>query len=312
MLKATWQEREHVLEYMLSQTPEETVQFAQKVYSEQVHTVRHDIWDVHTDRGRWWVITSPTNLYLQEQFPNMDLALTFHVGLCLRIPRSEQQSLAELPIEPLTACWRILEEAREALCHTEEVEDFQAVGMRSRESLLTFVHVAQDLIQPPDGQARPKRSDFRAWSEVIANAILSGATHKERRGLLKSSADSAWEFTNWLTHAKAAHFHDAEAAISATELTLSLFTTALIRCVRGVPDRCPACGSQRLLPERGLHACEPDTIYERPVCSKCGWTGTPVIVIPSPAQPHRPPPEGECVIMTTPLRYLSRPGAEHD
>jgi hypothetical protein len=53
MLKATWQEREHVLEYMLSQAPEETVQFAQKVYSEQVHTVRHDIWDVHTDRGRW-------------------------------------------------------------------------------------------------------------------------------------------------------------------------------------------------------------------------------------------------------------------
>jgi hypothetical protein len=125
MLKATEQEREHVLDYMASQAMEETVQFAQKVYSEQVHAVLHDIWDVHTDHTRWWVITNPTNLYLQEQFPNMDLALTFHVGLCLRIPRSEQQSLIELPIEPLTACWRILEEAREALCHTEEVEDFR-------------------------------------------------------------------------------------------------------------------------------------------------------------------------------------------
>jgi hypothetical protein len=312
MLKATEQEREHVLEYMSAQALEETVQFAQKVYSEQVHAVLHDIWDVHTDRTRWWVITNPTNLYLQDQFPNMDLALTFHVGLCLRIPRSEQQSLTELPIEPLTACWRILEEASEALCHAEEVEDFQAVGMRSRESLLTFVHVAQDLIQPPDGQARPKRSDFRAWSAMIANAILSGATHKERRGLLKSSADSAWEFTNWLTHAKAAHFHDAEAAISATELTISLFTTALIRYVRGVPDRCPSCGSQRLFPERGLHACDPNTIYERPVGSKCGWTGTPVIVVPSPAQPNRPSPEGECVVMTTPLRNFSHRSTEHD
>ena len=54
--------------------------------------IRHDIWDVHTDVDRWWVITEPMNLYSQDQFPNMDLALSFHVGLCLRIPRSERQA----------------------------------------------------------------------------------------------------------------------------------------------------------------------------------------------------------------------------
>jgi hypothetical protein len=311
MLKVTEQEREHVMEYMSAEALDETVQFAQKVYSEQVRTVRHDIWDVHTDRRRWWVITNPTNLYLQEQFPNMDLALTFHVGLCLRIPRSEEQLRTALPIEPLTACWRAIDEASEALRHAEEVEDFQAVGVRCRESLITFVHAAQDLIQPPDGQAKPKSSDFPAWSEIIANAILSGAAHKDRRKLLKSSADSAWQFAHWLTHARAAHFHDAEAAVSSTELAISLFTTALIRHVRGVPDRCPSCRSQRLFPERGLHTSDPNTIYERPVCSKCGWTGTPVIVVPSPVQPNRPSPEGECVVMTTPLWNFSRPGTEH-
>jgi hypothetical protein len=45
---------------------------------------------------------------------------------------------------------------------SEEAEDFQAVGMRCRESLITLGHAAQDLIQLSDGQARPKRSDFRA------------------------------------------------------------------------------------------------------------------------------------------------------
>ena len=150
MLKATEQEREHILEYMSAQAPEETVQLAQKVYSEQVHAVLHDIWDVHTDRGRWWVVTNPTFLYSQDQFPNMDLALTFHVGLCLRIPQSEEPSLTELPIEPFAACWRTLEEASEALRHAEEVEDFQAVGMRCRESLITLVQVAQDLIELSD------------------------------------------------------------------------------------------------------------------------------------------------------------------
>jgi len=312
MLKTTEQEREHVMGYMSAQAPDEVVQLAQKVYSEQLYAVLHDIWDVHTDRGRWWVITNPTNRYSQDQFPNMDLALTFHVGLCLRIPRSEERSLTALPIEPLAGCWRTLEEASEALRHAEEVEDFQAVGMRCRESIITLVHVAQELIPLPGVQAKPKRSDVPAWSEIIANAILPGSTHQKRRGLLKSSADNAWEFANWLTHARAAHFHDAEAAISSTELTLSLFTTALIRYVRGVSDRCPSCGSQRLSPERGIHSSNPDTIYERPVCGKCGWAGTPVIVVPSPAQPDRPSPEGECVVMTTPLRNFSRRNTEHD
>jgi hypothetical protein len=70
-----------------------------------------------------------------------------------------------------------LDEASNALRRAEEVEDFQAVGMRCREALITLGHMAQDLIPLPDGQARPKRSDFRAWSEVTANAILPGPTH---------------------------------------------------------------------------------------------------------------------------------------
>lgn len=47
MLKATEQEREHILGYMLGQAPDETVQLAQKGYSEQLHAVKRDIWDVH-------------------------------------------------------------------------------------------------------------------------------------------------------------------------------------------------------------------------------------------------------------------------
>jgi hypothetical protein len=81
-------------------------------------------------------ITNPTNLYSQVQFPNMDLAFTFHVGLCLRIPSSERQSVADLEIEPLVACWRTFEEASEELKHAEEVEDFQAIGTEFHDSYL--------------------------------------------------------------------------------------------------------------------------------------------------------------------------------
>jgi hypothetical protein len=86
---------------MASQAPDLTVEFAQKIYSENVLDHRHDVWDVHTNVDRWWVITNPTNLYSQAQFPNMDLAVTFHIGLCLRMPRSEKTKLAELWVRPL-------------------------------------------------------------------------------------------------------------------------------------------------------------------------------------------------------------------
>jgi hypothetical protein len=104
MLKAPAQERERVMGSMPDQAPDETVQLALKVYPEPVHAVKHDIGDMHTDRWRWWVITNPANPHSREQFPNMGLALTFHVGLCLRILRSGEQSLTELPIESLAAC----------------------------------------------------------------------------------------------------------------------------------------------------------------------------------------------------------------
>jgi hypothetical protein len=127
MLSATPEEIERVSEYMRSQAPDLTVEVLQKVYSENVLHLRHDVWDVHTNVDRWWVITQPMNLYSQEQFPNMDLALTFHVGLCLRIPRSERQKQPDIPAEPFAACLRGLQEASEALAQTQEVADCQSI-----------------------------------------------------------------------------------------------------------------------------------------------------------------------------------------
>src|ERR1700732_2735170 len=59
-------EERHVREYMESQAPDERVIHLEKVASERVFDRKHDVWDVHTNSGRWWVITGPTNLYSQE------------------------------------------------------------------------------------------------------------------------------------------------------------------------------------------------------------------------------------------------------
>jgi hypothetical protein len=310
LLPATQEEIDHVIGYMQSQAPDLTVQFVQKVYSENGLDVRHDVWDVHTDVDRWWIITEPMNLYAQDQFPNMDLALTFHVGLCLRIPRSERRKLSELPVEPFAESYRYIHEASDALTQACEVADYQTIGVRCREALLAFIGAAQTVIRSSTDQEPPKKADLRAWADQICSVTLPGASHEERRHLFKTLLESAWKFTNWLTHAKSSHWHDAEAAIAATENAIGLCTTSLILYIREVPEQCPACGSQRLSPQREYREDFPDVMWERPTCGKCGWTGEPIPIddiAQDDDEPRSTPPVGECIVPTVPLRQLRRP-----
>lgn len=172
MLPATQEEIDQVTSYFRGQAPDLKVEFIQKVYTENILGHRHDVWDVHTDKDRWWVITNPSNFYSQEQFPNMDLAVTFHVGLCLRIPRSERQKLSEFPVEPFARCYRYISEASDALNHAQEVLDYQAIGVRCREALLAFVDAAQTLVPWTSVDEKPKRADLRAWADHICSVMM--------------------------------------------------------------------------------------------------------------------------------------------
>ncbi|SEE28528.1 hypothetical protein SAMN05444161_5326 [Rhizobiales bacterium GAS191] len=312
MLPAT-EEAADVIGYMERQAPDLTVEFVQKVYSENVLNHRHDVWDVHTNKDRWWVITNPTNLYSQEQFQNMDYALTFHVGICLRVPRSEKPSLGSFPIEPFAECVRYLQEASNAVSHAEEVADYQAIGVRCREALLAFTAVGQMVVPWTNEGEGPKKSDFKAWVDHICSVILSGGAQKDRRQLFKSLLNSAWSFSNWLTHTKSSHWHDAEAAASTTENAVTLCISSVIQHVRGVPSSCPACGSHRLAPERAFNPDHPEEEWERPTCMKCDWVGEPARIVKEIApngkkkKRRRKAPDGECVIPNVPLRRLKRP-----
>ncbi|HME72489.1 MAG TPA: hypothetical protein VKM54_21880 [Myxococcota bacterium] len=300
MLDATEEERQHVIDYMTSAAPDESVNLIQKVYSERLGSVMHDIWDVRTNQDRWWVITQPMNLYSQEKFPEMDLALTFHAGLCLRIPNCERDR-SYVEVEPFMASWRRLEQASAALRQADEVEAFQAIGMRCREALISLVQAASSVVSFAEEEEAPQKANFVVWSEKIADTVAGGQSNAERRGLLKSTAKSAWQFVSWLTHARSATHIDAEAALGCTEQVLGLYMSMWIRHARGVPEACPECGSYKLAPERGSRTDQPEVIYERPTCRKCGWKGEPSLVRAPAVEGDRRPPESDCVIPSVPL-----------
>ncbi|MBB3148077.1 hypothetical protein FHS21_004518 [Phyllobacterium trifolii] len=316
MLESTPEEKETVTEYFISQAPDLEITFLQKVYSESVIGHRHDVWDIHTNVDRWWVITNPTNLYSQEQFPNMDIAVTFHMGLCLRIPQTQKQRRSSRRVRPFGEVLVNCERVQTALGQAQHISDYQAIGMRCRELLLEFIYAAQES-QEWGGATDLKRADFRAWTEIICDTIRSGSGQKDRRRLIKSLLNESWTFTNWLTHSKSATWHDAEAALSTVGHALSLSISLVIRHNRSVPDVCPSCGSRNLYPEEGRHTGDLDVVWERPHCDDCDWTGVELPVDIEPLDDEEiaglitreslVESDDKCSIQTVPVRNLRMP-----
>lgn len=311
MLASSKAEKEFVEEYFRWQSPQATVSFLQKVYSETVVGHKHDAWDVHASDGRWWVITNPTNLYSQTQFPNLDYAVTFHLGLCVRMPRTDEETPSFSHVTAFSPLLNDLQALPDSLGQAKSLSDYQGIGVKCRELLLSFIDAAQDVIKWPVDDP-PQRANFRAWTDIIFDTLLGGQTHQARRRLFKSLFNEAWTFSNWLTHAKSATWHDAEAAQATVDHAIGFGVSLLLRIIRSVPEQCPQCGSPHLSPEEGGTETAPETTWERPVCTGCGWTGLPVRTDPS-----SPPRQlivreggentGECIVPDIPLTRLERP-----
>jgi hypothetical protein len=310
MLKATVEEIAEVREYFEWQAPDLEVTFMQKVYSEAVLHTRHDVWDIHTDKDRWWVITGGTNLYSQEQFPNMDLALTFHIGLMLRVPRSDAEQVEALRIVPFGKVLDLMNEVCVAQHQAQTISDYQGIGVRCRETLLELIGAAQDAAIWTD-QA-PQRANFRDWTEIIANTLYSGDPNKERRSALKGAMGAAWSFANWLTHSKSSTWVDAELATTQLQHAVGMATSVVLRALRDVPEECPECGCPHFKPEQGENSAAPGVLWERPRCCACDWAGLPVPIMVTEGETSLLTHEGDnsdnCGIMAVPLRTILKPG----
>jgi hypothetical protein len=267
-VRATKREKDAVRSYVEDQAHEAVVHL-EKAASEMVGPVRHDIWDVHGPDSRWWVITHPTNLYSQADFKSRSVALTFHVGLALRVRYGQDRAVPLTPeaAELLPGSWRRWQQAFDAYDSGDEAETFQAVGMRLRECLLSFVDETRcDALLPPDVE-RPKNADFKAWTVLLANHLAPGERSAKLRSYLKSSATEAWAYVNWLTHDKNAVRMDAEIALQIVEHLLGIFTAARLRLAR-CAVRCATCSSYTVVAGTCTQCDWTDPTYEPPRATK--------------------------------------------
>ena len=212
--------------------------------------------------------TSPTNLYSQHYFPSLDFTLSFHIGVMLRVSALQRGAPNRVHKSRFTPVWRRWEQAAQSYDEAKEAEDFQAVGMRCRETFIQFVRVLAKPEMVPAGEDAPKRANVVGWSSLIANNIAPGDRNSYVRGHLKAIAKSAWDLANWLTHQGGAIRPDAEIVLDATQGVIDTFGTAVMRHESGAPEECPECGSYSI--DVGF---EPE-LKPNPYileCENCGW-----------------------------------------
>lgn len=263
------QEAQEIKDYVEWQARgEERVLHAEKVASERIFGREHNVWDVHTDKERWWVVTGPTNLYSQALMPSLDYTLSFHIGLMARVAARREPEGSEAEQEFLLVTNRKMVQASEAFDHADEAEEFQAVGMRCRECLLSLVRELTEGSDIAEGDDLPKVADFVAWNDRIANALAPGSSAEHARGYLKTTAERAWRLVNWLTHAANATRTDAELALSSTSHVINNYALSVLKRKIAAPERCARCKSYRItvdwrpnLGKTGLYI---------PRCESCG------------------------------------------
>jgi predicted RNA-binding Zn-ribbon protein involved in translation (DUF1610 family) len=266
-------QKRNVSEYVELEAPGEKVKRAEKISSERNFNSVHDVWDVETDQNRYWVITDPTNLYLQSEFPSMDYALSFHVGIASRMMARQQSNATDEDIWRAPKSWRQWEQAHEALDAAEEAEDFQGVGVRCREILITLVNELDIASLTNSANADIKKADVKGQLGVLYESLCAGSSLKEIRSHLKNTANSTWDLVGWLTHYKNAVRQDAQYVMSATEQVLLNTISTVVRSEKPQPQRCPQCKSYKVISDfRSELMYKVEHPYVN-LCEACGWEG---------------------------------------
>lgn len=251
---------------------DETVQYVERIKTEYVSGQRYDAWDVHTDKQRWWVLTNLTNLYPQSQFQSLDYTLSFHIGLMHRmLARQERERGPE--INPFEEVYRRCDEVTDLIVEAIEAEEFQAVGMRLRECLITLVGAVRRRIELPSSTEPPKDADVPGWNEVLINHFSPGESNKTLRQYLKTTADRTWQLVNWLTHDRDANKTEAIIAHEAVGIQIGHFVQLVIRDRVDLVNQCPQCASRDVQSYYDSEIRPDGNYYQR--CRACDWNDHP-------------------------------------
>jgi hypothetical protein len=248
---------------------EEVVQNVELIKTEIVAGEKYEIWDVITDKERWWVISNPTNLYSQRSFPSLDYTLSFHVGLMMRVG-SRRNGADPMEPSPFDEVLRRSERAEGLFDRAVEAEDFQAVGVQLRECLLSLLPAMRRRVTVADDIGQPKEGDFINWYNLLMDVLCPGDSNKELRQYLKHTAKDTWQLIGWLVHDRDANKTAASIAIHGCETVVGHSVQVLQRNARDFTETCPVCKSREIRSHFDPFLGDDGDYYS--TCGSCRWS----------------------------------------
>lgn len=261
-------EERAVRDYVNSQSPpDDQAVLVQPVHSRRVLGQTYDVFDVHCTKTRWWVITGPTNLYLQTDFPQAEQALIFHIGLGAVLAERSRGELGDED-QPVSPTWRRYRDALKVMDDASEAEDFQSVGIKCRDALIALGKQHQDADWLGEVQERPKVADFKGWGAIYAERLADG----RQRSYVKAMVDKTWDLAVGLQHDSNATPADADFVLDATGHLIGALSNLVRRHDEGDPARCPQCESYRV--DRDVEYADRG-FTESLVCAACEWRSEP-------------------------------------
>lgn len=266
-------EREQdIVRYMEGQAPDETVENVELVRTEIVAGQKYDMWDVTTDKDRWWVIDNLTNLYPQKSLPSLDFAFSLHIGLMMRMASRPAGAQASDP-SPFDEVFRRQEQAGSLFDRALEPADFQAVGVQLRECLLSLLSAVRRRVTLPEAGQQPKEGDFIAWYGQIIDVLCPGGSNKELRQYLKHTARDTWQLVGWLLHDRDANTTAASIAIHGCDTVVGHSVQILERHSRDFGESCPVCKSRDVRSHFDAFIGTDGEYYF--TCGSCHWSNHP-------------------------------------
>lgn len=272
-IDSDWHVERDIINYVEGQAPGETVQHIEKIKKEIIIGETFEIWDVSTDKDRWWVITNLLNLYSHKYFPSLDYTISFHIGLMMRIRSRPDQIVSHEPT-PFDEVFRRMDQAEYRHDEAVEIEDFQAVGMLLREALLSLIIAIKNKSNIQPDTNHPQEANYLAWLDLLMNQLCGGGSNKELRQHLKNIGKEAWQLSNWLTHTKSASRTASTVALHTCQTIIGHMLQVVDRERIDAADKCPVCKSKDVRKHFDIDIPPNGDYYLS--CGICDWNDHPI------------------------------------
>lgn len=195
--------------------------------------IKVTVWNVKTDNdGAWWVVEGdavPMNLYPQGAYYfGTDEVYSFHMGIVQRMYVSREQynlddyiQAATLDTEIAPQLLRKLRGISNLIDSATEIEDFQSIGVQSREIL---IELGNHMYEPhmATNEEQPQASNFKKKAELTVQFYLSGSNNSDYRNIIKKLTEATWDYANKITHSSTTTYYEASTCVS---LCISLVCT---------------------------------------------------------------------------------------